>query len=405
MQVPGFATEDFFAHITLLGANFEDEQQLKFTKLSIQYSHLPEWCGLSGLRRDVEINDNRTLQRYAVAYTYPDEVSAETSLGKVTVTFTVRGTGDLLREATIKQLVSLRIEPHEPMGLEALFRTFVTPFQNLLSLATSRPNAVTSLVVYSPAAAHTRSNGEVRQEPIEVFYQPIYMHEEEGEKRVHPSDMLFTLADVAADFSQCMEKWLKVTRELDSVCNLFFSIRYRPTYLEHRFMNTVQAVESYHRRRFKNTRWPRAEYRERVKRSVDGAPAEYRDWLKEQLAYGNEPRLADRLIELVTTVDESIGPLVRDPEVFVREVKDTRNYNTHYDERLKNKAATGERMVELIDILGVLMEACLLRELGFSPDQRATVFNDQQHYLFVKRRSAQGGNSEATQESDAESTS
>jgi ApeA N-terminal domain 1 len=123
-------------------------------------------------------------------------------------------------------------------------------------------------------------------------------------------------------------------------------------YLEQRFLNMVQAAESYHRRRRSNEVLPKSEHRERVQRIVSTAPEGDRSWLKEQLTYSNEPRLRDWLADLVALTEPVMMPLIGDVHKFVRLVTNTRNYHTHYDRRLLSKSAQGPDLYELTSQLG-----------------------------------------------------
>lgn len=58
-----------------------------------------------------------------------------------------------------------------------------------------------------------------------------------------------------------------------------------------------------------------------------------------------------------------------DKKSFINKVVNTRNYLTHYDQGLKNQAAGDEELVHIIQKLKLLMEICLLSELGFSLDE------------------------------------
>src|SRR5947209_10485119 len=97
-----------------------------------------------------------------------------------------------------------------------------------------------------------------------------------------PSDRLFCLSDIAHDFQGFISRWIVVSEELRTVCNLFFGHRRSPApYTETRFLNVAQAVEVLHRRRsfatstpaqFSNNERPDAEHAKRVETLVDAAP-------------------------------------------------------------------------------------------------------------------------------------
>ena len=54
-------------------------------------------------------------------------------------------------------------------------------------------------------------------------------------------------------------------------------------------------------------------------------------------------------------------------------IYDNRNYLTHYDPALKGRAATGARLLLMVEVLNLLLQASLLRELGF-PEAKISAF-------------------------------
>ena len=53
---------------------------------------------------------------------------------------------------------------------------------------------------------------------------------------------------------------------------------------------------------------------------------------------------------------------------------DTRNYQTHHDEDLKERAADGEDLYRLTQKLKMLLEVCLLTEIGFNLEEIKALF-------------------------------
>lgn len=54
---------------------------------------------------------------------------------------------------------------------------------------------------------------------------------------------------------------------------------------------------------------------------------------------------------------------------FVQKVVATRNYQTHFDENKKDKAARGKEFHHVAQQLKLLLEACLMEEIGFGPGE------------------------------------
>ncbi len=50
MSVPGFLSSSFIASFAFLGCHFKEEEEIRFDSLSINYSHLEEWTGITGFQ-------------------------------------------------------------------------------------------------------------------------------------------------------------------------------------------------------------------------------------------------------------------------------------------------------------------------------------------------------------------
>ena len=390
LTLPGLATaQRFWARVGCTGAHFLQPEQARFHKASLEYTHLADWVGRSGFQPEYG-TEGGSLTKYTLAYTFPDEVKAAMPDGEVCVTYAFESGGDLLREVNLRQSPSMRVDLSHDLTFDQWQTAFVLPLRNLLTLATTRPNAVTRISMYSEDTTVSTSKGD-REVPIELFYQQVW-HENVEPKRLFPHDMLFTLHDVAQDFDGVVGNWLRVAKELDSVCNLFFSVRYLPgLYSEHQFLNTVQAAESYHRRRITNEVLAAGEHEKRVASILERTPGEHREWLGQRLVYSNEPSLRDRLNDLLDTTQEVLSPLVQDRKRFVQNVVDTRNYFTHYDPDLRSKAAPGSKLYSLTQTLSFMVEACLLNELGLGPERRRELFQRNQRYAYAVSHKGQTG--------------
>jgi hypothetical protein len=90
--------------------------------------------------------------------------------------------------------------------------------------------------------------------------------------------------------------------------------------------------------------------------------------LKGELAWSNDLKLAQRIEHVLSGCPNVAARIVGDEGVdaFVRVVKWTRNYYTHYDPSGKERAATeGRDMHRLTVQLRAVLETAFLLELGF----------------------------------------
>jgi hypothetical protein len=92
--------------------------------------------------------------------------------------------------------------------------------------------------------------------------------------------------------------------------------------------------------------------------------------LSDYLNYGNEFSLRKRLKQLLNGLREATRKKITPKEEgFVDSVVCTRNYLTHYNEELKDKATTDlESQFNLNGKLRALISILLLREAGLSED-------------------------------------
>jgi hypothetical protein len=59
-----------------------------------------------------------------------------------------------------------------------------------------------------------------------------------------------------------------------------------------------------------------------------------------------------------------LDDLISDRKATISAIYDNRNYLTHYDAALRGRAATGARLLFMVEVLKLLLQACFLRELG-----------------------------------------
>ncbi len=64
-----------------------------------------------------------------------------------------------------------------------------------------------------------------------------------------------------------------------------------------------------------------------------------------------------------------LDELVPNRKATINALYDNRNYLTHYEKKLVDRAKRGGRLLYLVEVLKLLLQACLLRELGFTEDK------------------------------------
>jgi hypothetical protein len=94
-------------------------------------------------------------------------------------------------------------------------------------------------------------------------------------------------------------------------------------------------------------------------------------------------RIRTVLAECPTVRDKILGGTSSERKVFINRFIDSRNYYTHYNPALEEKAATGTALYLLVTQLQAIIEMCLLRELQFECDDIDVILGRVQRYVAI----------------------
>ena len=364
--------EEYDCRRAFLGHRFASPDELTFPVARVEFSRLADWVARSGLSIDL---DGRVLR---VSYSHPEPLRAAVP-GAVVRLITNMFQNSKLGEVSMSETVALEITTDRPLEVDEWERRFLRPLQNLVTLVTDGSNRMVS-------ARFTVPSDDANEPPaIEVHMYRGPAIARSGERRSEP---LFRVPDIAEDFEAVVGKWLQVHEELRSVCNSYFAVRQAPfCYTNDRFLTAVYAVEQYHRRRFPGEDVPKTEHKKRLAAILEAAPTGQKRWLKEKLAWSNEKSLARRLTELLAlhplvTAGPAEKAEVDGGATFVQQVVRTRNYMVHGSER-KGVTKTGAGMARLAEILLLILESCLLSEIGIADERQASWFSRSNRYPFA----------------------
>lgn len=188
--------------------------------------------------------------------------------------------------------------------------------------------------------------------------------------------MLFTFEHISDRFEFFIKNWFEKikTYSLEPVCNLYFGTLYNPhIYLEHEFLSLIQGIESFHQRVFGGKYLSYEDYEPIYDKLINAIPEgvsnDLRERLKGYLKYGNEFSLRKRLKEIIDNYEKVINEFIKDKKAFIDKVVNTRNYYTHYDKNLEERAARGTELFDITQKLKLLLEICLLTVVGFSLEE------------------------------------
>jgi hypothetical protein len=345
LHSPGFDTAEYRVGIAYLGEHIERPEDLRFSKLKLQLTHLGDWIAEGKVYWRVPRPDDST-KRYEFGYEHQNPEPEPIEGGTVAIDYQAHMQQTTL-SAELRVSPVIRFELQEPLDIDGWHRHYLRPVANLLSLATGRAVYLSEVKVFP--------EGSDKRDGVQVVAQPFVT--ERLDKSVLTSDgMLFSRRDLNITFGELMQRWLTIHRELEPILNLYFSIGRSPAmYLEHRFLSLFQALEGYHRRRFP------------------------------------EKKQRERLCKLIDTTGEIFSPWAPNPAKksdVVTKIVQTRNGLTHQTPGQVESSLDVDTLFLLTEALSILMQALLLVELGFEFEKRVELFRRYQPYIFAARRAS-----------------
>jgi ApeA N-terminal domain 1 len=343
--------------VVLVGIHFSTDQDLVFDEIAVEYDHFSAWFappqtdfaaadgGLTVTFRhptEVMIFDGAAL-RISIRHGYSESIAWDRECPfqlRLHNTVSIESRGDL---AT---LMSLAVH-----------------FKNLVTLGLGQPIGEKWIRV-RPVVPGSNCD-------VQVLYEPISTAPKD---RKYTHDRLFSYQDLGDTASEYLGNWFDRRAELDSVLALYFNTLFAPApFVDVRLLNLIQALESYHRRVVGTTDLPKDEHRLRVETALVAVPQDLREWVKSKLEHSNEVPLLARINWVLSEFAEVLKPIVIDPERIAKQLRDNRNYMTHFDVRLKKKRALGSELAALVELCKLLLELICMREMGLPPELIAQI--------------------------------
>jgi hypothetical protein len=139
-------------------------------------------------------------------------------------------------------------------------------------------------------------------------------------------------------------------------------------FIENRFLNIAQALESLHSIRFGNQEFPTDDFNARREKVLAVVSKEDYEWVKRALNNANNKPFASKIHELLAKKPEYFVGLIGDIKVFADQVRDTRNEFIH---QTKHQSAfkTSRELLDTIHRMTLLFEIYLLDTIGFSDEK------------------------------------
>ena len=328
MSFPGFASQEYQVETVYVGLHAEHPEELTFQGANLKYRYLAEWVGSYPFQIDIPTGTSE----YSVSYVPQVPMRIPLPQGVLSIVQNLE-LADNPREIRLYHSVALEVEVEHAMEQMDWNKLFIRPLGDFLTLACGTPTPLQSLVLASSRRVQPLASGQVLPIPITVYSQ--HTDEKSDTEQSDKLDKVFSYSELGTTAGATIARWLEVSPELEAIRDLYFGIRRSSRIRAYQcLLDLTRALEAYHRLRYRNEELPPREHAERVDAILAATPADFRDWLGKKLEYSNEPRLQQRLNELISANQSVMSPWASSStkkKALVGRVVRARNRLTHLD--------------------------------------------------------------------------
>ena len=348
----------------VIGAAFGKEDYFDYHSFSFSVDNLAEWVRISGL----STSDLDKPHSHRIDFELPSNIEYMLSNDmKLTINFGYKIPGRTINTASIEQTTSLKLSSEIARPLSD-FKQCAYYLNNLLSFAMDTPIAMRDFVIEHNEIVTGRDEKSQRPLQLQLVY-PSTNYTDEPTK-LHWQQMLFPFSSIQSDAEGFLNRWLHLYEIAEPALSLFFSITREPNvFSESKFLSLAQSLETLHRRtNSKETLMDPKAYEIFGERILAGAPEDAKEWLESKLRFGNEPTFKKRLTCLLYPFRKIIGGS-KVVKRIIYNIITSRNYYTHYDVSLEDKALKGVALMNLTYTMEAICKLLYLNHIGFTISQ------------------------------------
>jgi hypothetical protein len=370
----GISKSLLLINTAFIGVAYEENKIPTFNTCIFSVEGIDEWVGMTGITVDSHFEKDSIS---TITYTPCNDIDFELSDGiKLSICFSWQLPGfPILKEAKISQKTYLKLVSEKEHELGDL-KSLVSKITTFLCFAIDKIISIDSVTAFSDNLQQSLGEDKSIHIPIKI-YSSSYPYSENIPK-IDWDTMLFTYEDIKANAEIIINNWIGAYDEIEPAMNLYFSTKTGgQKYIEGKFLALAQVLETYHRRKSTEKLMDDDLFDELkilVKDAVSKCSTEkQKEWLNSKLNNGNEPYLARRLELIIEPFKDFIG---NDEEIklLIKDIKNARNYLTHYDKGLEKKAVKGLELYCLYLKMEAIFQLHFLEMLGFTKAEIQSIF-------------------------------
>ena len=341
VKFPGIAVERYHVPIVLLGAYFDEGEELEFNSVYLKLHHLDYWVAKNAtFVEHVSHQDGGESGKITIIHRPPGKTVVSIDIGELILSFPYTLNEKLFSETSILQSCTLGIRFTSPCALKEAIEV-CNALKNLVTIGADAPAFFREITLTHSDICRKLPSGKVVNEPVRLCGQFIGGDVQRQARTIIPQNMLFTFEDIGG--LDGVSKWLTIARKYRIVIDSLLSHSYSPwTYVDTQFFNSITAAE--------------ALIRIRLSKQIFNFDAELKRLAGEAGA---------TFVQLVGNVNEWTNEVIR------TRINNVVHRGLHETER--------PRLSLLADSLYFVVVLCLLRECGVREE---TLSNLQGHRRF-----------------------
>lgn len=264
----------------------------------------------------------------------------------------------------------IELEFAKPQSVKALFREILI-WQAFVTLATNRPSYIKGMSV---------SGSDLKYGAGVIF--PGMRREDESDARNR--EILFSYGRLGAKLGPALSKWRRGFDVLETPFTVFAGTFFQTdAFIHTKLLAYLQAIEVLHRKLHPGGRFTNDLEKAKVVQALKSAvpqtlPEETWQSIANYVQQVGEWSLLDRLKALYGVYPKTFGSLFPNGVKDLRELRDVRNYLTHYSDQSRFDAdyPTSPALVKLAARAKLFLEVCLLGILGLKDEEIHTLMQD-----------------------------
>lgn len=370
LNFPGIASCEYRAIMVFYGVWFASEADISFFQLLGHYTDIDAWINTYGFT--IERGTPDSTSEIIVKYNKPQTRFVDIGDGiEAGIGFKSNGPNSHIIQTEVNISQSAYLIINSKTGDKSFDNIFslLNTYSQLLQLGAQRLVYPFSIIGHSTKLAEEREDSKPYHPPIHIYFRPVEAFQ--GQKRKLPQEMLFTYQDL--EDTQIMA-WFQSWEKYETLIHLYRALFYQNRlFLESKFLNIVQALETLHSIKFGGRFLPELEFKKRKKMVLEHIPQEQKSWVESAIDKANYKPLKMKIEELINNKIGFFEGLIDDPDVYSRKVRDTRNGFVHQGR--PSNAFSIEELPRATEVLTMLFEIYLLEVIGFSDEKIRQLFH------------------------------